>query len=56
MPNTIRICLLCDEKDNQIPLLVCGHYICCACYTQLKCNRIDKCPFCFDKLRRRTSY
>ena len=51
--NKILICEVCDDKDNQVQLLVCGHYICCKCYNELKCVGMCKCPFCFQTLKRR---
>ena len=45
-------CYLCEkEQHNQIPLLVCGCYICNDCYNILKSQKINNCR-CKKPLRR----
>ena len=51
--NKLLTCELCSEQNNQTPRLVCGHYICCICYTKSRNESIHKCPFCNTKLRRK---
>ena len=46
-------CYIClAEPDKNIPLLRCGHYVCCKCYCALKSNRINDCHVCKKKLIR----
>lgn len=49
-------CLICTEIYNNIPNLVCGHFICSECYVKMKIlNSKCNCPYCFKSLRRRCS-
>jgi len=44
------ICL--DPPDKNIPLLICGHYVCCECYCRLKNMGFTNCLDCNRVLRR----
>ena len=47
------ICYLCQENKNcQVPLLVCGHYCCSKCYCNIKSSRYNNCLVCSEKLKR----
>ena len=48
-----RECLICYEQLSDVPLLVCGHFICPDCYVKLKQCGKTTCPFCFKKLKRK---
>ena len=46
-------CYLCQELPNsQVPLLVCGHYCCPACYCKIKSSKNNNCLVCDSKLKR----
>lgn len=46
-------CFLCNEKPSPlVPLLRCGHYLCCRCYCNTKSNGIGQCLQCKKKLVR----
>lgn len=47
-------CQVCKTTDNNVPLLVCGHFICPSCYVKMKTeNRNCKCIICNSTLKRR---
>ena len=58
MPSS-RICQICDESFEKIPLLRCGHFLCSECYVKIKNDRPVKksnkcpCPFCSKNMVRR---
>jgi hypothetical protein len=46
-------CFICNDKPNlAIPLLVCGCYLCSACYCDEKSKKHIKCPSCNKSLKR----
>lgn len=46
-------CYLCQETPNsQVPLLVCSHYCCPACYCKIKSSKNNNCLVCNSKLKR----
>lgn len=46
-------CYIClDKPDIRIPLLRCGHYVCCECYCGLKRHKYNECQICKKKLIR----
>jgi len=46
-------CYICESPPNQdIPLLRCGHYVCCECYCRIKSDKINVCLLCEKKLIR----
>ncbi len=46
-------CNICYQKPNiNVPLLVCKHYICTTCYCKQKCNKINNCSICNQRLKR----
>ena len=48
-------CLNCETQQiKEVPLLVCGCYICPDCYCRLKSSKIHYCLTCNKKLRRST--
>jgi hypothetical protein len=54
-----KTCLECSELFTDIPLLICGHFICNECYCKLKSNRPNKnsnkcgCPICGKNMIRK---
>ena len=47
-------CYICSKPyDKNIPLLRCGHYVCCECYCDMKLQKVNKCLICNKKLIRK---
>lgn len=48
-------CQVCSTTDNNVPLLVCGHFICPQCYVKMKTeDKNCKCVDCNTRLKRKT--
>lgn len=47
------VCLECSKTCQNIPLLVCSHFVCPACYMKRRNNGLHNCSECGKKLKRR---
>ena len=50
----MNYCYICLEYVEKIPLLRCGHFVCCKCYCDMKFQKIKNCLICNKKLIRGT--
>lgn len=55
MKSIERTCQKCKTEITEVPLLMCGHFICPDCYVHLKMEKCCECPICHRKLKRKVT-